>query len=59
MGFFTRRSKWDVLLDSAGSAVTGHALQRLGRVGVGVVAGVASVIAASAAVSSARQQEQR
>jgi len=59
MGFFTRKSKWDGLLESAGSAVTGAAVRRVGKLGAGIVAGVVSLTAASAAISSARQQEQR
>jgi hypothetical protein len=59
MGFFTRRSKFDDLVESAGSAVTGAAVRRIGKLGAGVVAGVVGLTAASAAISSARQQEQR
>ena len=59
MGFFTRTSKWDHLVDTAGSAATGAAMRRIGKLGAGVLAGLVSVTAASAAVSSARQQEKR
>ena len=59
MGFFTRTSKWDHLVESAGSAATGATMRRIGKLGAGIVAGLVSVTAASAAVSSARQQEQR
>ena len=59
MGFFTRTSKWDILKASAGAAVTGEALRRVGKLGAGFLAGLVSVTAASAAISSARHQEQR
>lgn len=57
MGFFTRTSQWDHLVESAGSAVNGGTVRRIGKLGVGIIAGLASVTAASAAISSARQQE--
>ena len=59
MGFFTRTSKWDVLKESAGSVATGDTMRRIGKLGMGFIAGLVSVTAASAAISSARQQEQR
>ena len=59
MGFFTRTSKWDLVRQSAGSVVTGDAMRRVGKLGMGFIAGLVSVTAASAAISSARQQEQR
>ena len=46
-------------MESAGSAVTGDTVRRIGKLGAGIVAGLVSVTAASAAISSARQQEQR
>jgi len=59
MGFFTRKSRWDALMDSAESVITIDTVRRVGKVGLGFVAGLVSVTAASAAISSARQQEQR
>ena len=59
MGFFTRKSKFDLMVDAASSAARGGALRNVGKLGAGVVAGVASLTAVSAAISSARHQEQQ
>ena len=57
MGLFTRKSKWDYLVESAGTVVTSSAAKRAGRFGAGLVAGLVSLSAVSAAITSARQQE--
>jgi len=60
MGLFTRKSKWDIMLETATSAAalaaTDRRVRRAAKVGLGVMAGAVSATAASAAVSSARQQ---
>jgi hypothetical protein len=59
MRLFTRKSKWDVLLGAAATAAADRRLRRAAKLGLGVVAGAFSATAASAAVSSARQQDKR
>ena len=59
MGLFTRRSRWDVMLAAAAAAAADRRVRRAAKVGLGVVAGAFSATAASAAVSSARHQDQR
>lgn len=59
MGLFSRKSRWDVLKDSASTAVKTDALRSVGKVGAGIVAGLVSVTAVSAAISQARQQGQQ
>jgi hypothetical protein len=59
MKLFTRKSKWDVMLTAAASAVGDQRIRRAAKVGLGVVAGAFSATAASAAVSSARHQDKK
>ncbi|WP_426566201.1 hypothetical protein ACPPVT_06505 [Angustibacter sp. McL0619] len=60
MGLFTRKSKWDLMLEAVTAAAVSTAadrrIRRAAKVGLGVAAGAVSATAASAAVSSARQQ---
>lgn len=56
---FTRKSKWDVMLATATSLAGDQRVRRAAKVGLGVIAGAFSATAASAAVSSARQQDTR
>lgn len=59
MGLFSRKSKWDIFVDSTEAALKGGAVRTIGKLGTGLVAGLASVTAVSAAISSARHQEQQ
>jgi hypothetical protein len=59
MGFFTRRSKFDVMLDSAIAIAGTKTLAKAAKVGAGLTAGVIGLSAASAAVSQARQRDQQ
>ncbi len=60
MGLFTRKSKWDLLLETVESALesaTGNDTVRLAsKVTLGVVGGAVAATAASAAVSALRHQ---
>lgn len=66
MRLFTRKSKWDRVMDAASAAVTNAAsaittnaeTRRLSKVMLGVVGGVVAATAASAAISSVRHQEE-
>jgi uncharacterized membrane protein len=57
MGLFTRKSKWDRLMEAAAAALASAGLRRLSKVMLGVAGGAVAVTAASAAVSAARQQD--
>ena len=59
MRLFTRKSKWDHLRDAATAALTHIGLRRLAKVTLGVVGGAVAATAASAAVSSARRQDEK
>ena len=59
-GLFTRKSKWDLLLETVESAVESAAssdtVRLASKVTLGVVGGVVAATAASAAISAARNQ---
>jgi hypothetical protein len=56
MGFFTRKSKWDLLLESVESATSSNTLRLASKVTLGVVGGAVAATAASAAISARRHQ---
>ena len=58
MGLFTRKSKWDRLMEAAAATLASASLRRLSKVTLGVVGGAIAVTAASAAVSAARHQDE-
>jgi hypothetical protein len=57
MGLFTRKSKWDLLLESVASAAGKDTVRLASKVTLGVLGGVAAATAASAAISAARHQD--
>ena len=59
MRLFTRKSKWDRLMDAAAAALANAGARRLTRITLGVVGGAVAATAASAAVSSARRQDEQ
>ena len=58
MGMFTRKSKWDLLLESVLSAVSSDTVRLASKVTLGVIGGAVAATAASAAISAARHQEE-
>jgi len=58
MRLFTRKSKWERLVDSATATLTSTEARRLGKVALGVVGAVVTATAASAAISSVRQPDE-
>ena len=58
MGMFTRKSKWDLLLESVLSAASSDTVRLASKVTLGVIGGVVAATAASAAISAARHQEE-
>jgi len=58
MRLFTRKSKWDRIRDAATAIITNAEARRLTKVALGVVGGAVAATAASAAVSSVRQQDE-
>ena len=59
MRLFTRKSKWDRLMDAAAATFADARARRLAKTTLGVVGGAVAATAASAAVSSARQQDEK
>lgn len=59
MKLFSRKSKWDLLLAAAAATTADRRVRRAAKVGLGVVAGAFTATAASAAVSSARHEDNR
>jgi hypothetical protein len=59
MWIFTRKSKWDRLLEALTAATAKSGMRRAAKVTLGVMGGAATATAMSAAVSSARNQEQK
>jgi hypothetical protein len=57
MGLFTRKSKWDLLLESVVSAADSETLRLASKVTLGVVGGAVAATAASAAISALRHQD--
>jgi hypothetical protein len=58
MGFFTRKSKWDLLLESVASAADSDTLRLASKVTLGLVGGAVAATAASAAISARRHQDE-
>ena len=58
MGFFTRKSKWDLLLESVASAADRGTLRLASKVTLGLVGGAVAATAASAAISARRHQDE-
>jgi hypothetical protein len=58
MGFFTRKSKWDLLLESVGTATANDTVRLASKVTLGVVGGAVAATAASAAISALRHQDE-
>ena len=59
MRLFTRKSKWDRLMDAAAAALPDARPGRLARITLGVIGGTAAATAASAAISSARRKDEK
>jgi uncharacterized protein (DUF697 family) len=59
MRLFTRKSKWDRLMDVAEAALASAGARRLTKITLGVVGGAVAATAASAAVSSVRRQDEK
>jgi uncharacterized protein (DUF697 family) len=59
MRLFNRKSKWERLMDTAVAALADARARRLAKVTLGVVGGAVAATAASAAVSSARHQDEK
>ena len=58
MGLFTRKSKWDLLLESVTSAISNDTVRLVSKVTLSVVGGAVAATAASAAISAARHQDE-
>ena len=54
MGLFTRKSKWDLLLETVASAASSDSVRLASKVTLGVVGGAVAATAASAAISALR-----
>jgi uncharacterized protein (DUF697 family) len=59
MRLFSRKSKWDRLMDAAAAALADARTRRLAKITLGVIGGTVAATAASAAVSSARSQDEK
>ena len=59
MRLFTRKSKWDRLMDAVVAALADARASRMTKITLGVVSGAVAATAASAAVSSARRQDEK
>lgn len=59
MRLFTRKSRWDTLRETAVAAVTEGGVHRLTKVTAGLVGGAVAATAASAVLSSVRQQGEK
>jgi uncharacterized protein (DUF697 family) len=57
MGFFTRKSNWDRLWDTVLATTANGDLRQVGKVTASVLGGAIAATAASAAVSSIRQDK--
>jgi hypothetical protein len=58
MGIFTRKSKWERLLDTMAPVAGSPGVRRAAKATLGVVGGAFTATAMSAAVSSARRRDQ-
>jgi uncharacterized protein (DUF697 family) len=59
MRLFSRKSKWDRFMDAAVATLANARTRRLGKITLGVMGGAVAATAASAAVSSARSQDEK
>jgi uncharacterized protein (DUF697 family) len=59
MRLFSRKSKWDRLMDAAAATLASAQTRRLAKITLGVMGGAVAATAASAAVSSARSQDEK
>ena len=59
MRIFTRKTKWDRFMHATTAALENVEVRRLTKVTLGVVGGAVAATAASAAVSSARRQDEK
>jgi hypothetical protein len=59
MHLFTRKSKWDRLMDAAAAALADARPRRLARITLGVMGGAVAATAASAAISAARRKDEQ
>jgi hypothetical protein len=57
MKFFTRKSKWDRVMDVAEAAMAKADMGRVGKVTASVIGGALAATAASAAISAIRHQD--
>jgi len=57
MKLFTRKSKWDRIMDVAEAAMAKADMGRISKVTAGVVGGALAATAASPAISSIRHQD--
>jgi hypothetical protein len=57
MKLFTRKSKWDRIMDVAETAMAKADMGRISKVTAGVVGGALAATAASTAISSIRHQD--
>ena len=57
MKLFTRKSKWDRIMDVAETAMAKADMGRISKVTAGVIGGALAATAASAAISSIRHQD--
>jgi hypothetical protein len=58
MGLFTRKSKWDHVKDATIAAIGSGSFRQLTKVTLGAVGGAVAATAASAAISSIRNQDE-
>jgi hypothetical protein len=59
MGIFTRKSKWEQLVDTVAPVASNPGVRRAAKATLGVVGGAFTATAMSAAVSSARRRDQK
>lgn len=59
MRLFSRKSKWDRLMDAAAATLANAQTRRVAKIALGVMGGAVAATAASAAVSSARSQDEK
>jgi hypothetical protein len=59
MRLFSRKSKWDRFMDVAAATLANARTSRLAKITLGVMGGAVAATAASAAVSSARSQDEK
>lgn len=58
MGLFTRKSRWDRVKDATMAAIGSGSFRQLTKVTLGAVGGAVAATAASAAISSIRNQDE-